>query len=189
MARAIGEARVTLVVSCLLCKGMSRSALSSTRENLTAAVFSNGLQRFALHVQEHRPNLAEVLLDWPDKGKAVPFDDEYRAAFLSGRSVFGISYTAGPLSGHRFADAVHYANMRSCGLLQFADLTVGASRELVDIVEGRKEPGIGVQVLRAIRHNFRGYPDHVLGRGFVISPSDGQISLRIAEGIARYLAA
>ncbi len=189
MAEAIVECEVWLVVSCLLCKGMGRESLKSTRTSLTTAAFSNGLQRIAMQAKDQSPRVVEVLLDWPDKGQPEPFNDEYKSAFYLGKSLSGVKYHAGPLSTLGFSDAVGYCTMTSSGLLQFADLVVGASREFVDVAEGRKQPGVGIDVLQTMVSRFRGYPSNIVGRGFVVSPSRSPIADRIKEGFDTYLGA
>ena len=187
MAQSIVECEVCLVVSCLLCKGLCRDALKATRDDLTSAAFSNGLQRFAMHAKEESSSVAEVILDWPDKGQPGPFNDEYEAAFYSGMSLSGVNYHSGPLSTLGFSDAVNYCTMTSSGLLQLADLVVGTSREFVDVVEGRKKVGLGMELFKTMAPRFRGYPNDIVGRGFVISPSRSPLAKSIQHGFDKYL--
>lgn len=59
--------------------------------------------------------------------------------------------------------------MNHSTLLQFADLVVGATREFVECALGKKEHGFGVDMLRLVCHCFRGYPDHIVGRGISVA--------------------
>lgn len=183
MAEAIVNCEAALIVSCILCLGKKKGALTSTRTELTGAVFANGLQRVGLHAKENSASSVEVVLDWPDKGQPAPFNSEYASAFFHGTSCSGDKYHSGRLSKLGFSDSVNFRTMTSSGLLQYADLVVGASRDLVDVVEGRRKPGIGIEVLRTIASRFRGYPSDVVGRGFVVSPTKSPIVQRIKEGL------
>jgi len=183
MAEAIVECEAMLIVSCILCLGLKRDALKSTRTELTGAVFSNGLQRVGLHARDHSASSVEVVLDWPDKGQPAPFNNEYASAFYQGTSTSGEKYLSGRLSELGFSDSVSFRTMTSSGLLQYADLVVGASRELLDVVEDRKTPGTGIEVLRIVAPRFRGYPDNIIGRGFVVSPTRSPIVQRIKDGL------
>jgi hypothetical protein len=142
--------------------------------------------RFGLHVKETGASHAEVIMDWPDKGRARPFDSEYSAAFSTGRtSDDKVHYHCGPLKDLGFTDHVLYGSMHHSTLLQLSDLVVGACRELVECCLGKRSPGPGVECLRIVRARFRGYPKEILGRGISIATKDERFRTRIKDGIKR----
>lgn len=166
---AIAEYDITLIVSCIETYSSNREKIKTSKDQITAHSFSNGLMRFGLHVQSTKPDHAQVLLDWPDRNDSKPFDSEYSHAFNNGRTATdNISYNCGKLSDLRFLDSVSYSNMRHSTLLQAADLIVGATRELIECCLGKKESGQGVDCLRIVRDKFRGAPNNILGYGISI---------------------
>lgn len=164
---ALAEYDVTLIVSCIEAYSPDRKKIKETKEQLTGHSFSNSLMRFGLHVQERRPDHAQVVLDWPDRSESKPFDAEYCSAFNHGVTVAGnVRYRCGSLANLRFLDSPTYANMHHSTLLQAADLVVGATREVIECSLGKKESGQGVDCARIVRDKFRGAPRRILGMAF-----------------------
>jgi len=151
-------------------------------------VFSNALMRFALHAKECSAPRAQVMLDWPDKGDAKPFDSEYAFAYSQGKTADGnVTYISGPLQSLGFADSVAYTNMNHSTLLQASDLIVGAVRELVECSLGKRKPGIGVECLKIVRDKIRGAPSKVVGRGIVVSSGSSSLLESIKRGLAEHV--
>lgn len=178
----------SVIISVVEGHSIAKKTLAGVRPNLSRYAFSNGLMRFALHVEEKKPDSAQIILDWPDKGDSKPFDLEYRAAYIEGktgqRDVF---YHSGPLAGLGFEDCASYVNMHHCSLLQFADIVLGANRELIECAIGKKSNGFGVDFCKIIKSKYRGYPRNIVGRG--ISAASGRSEFRrdIREFVNREL--
>jgi hypothetical protein len=172
----------TIIVACVESHSEKRSVIKNVKDELVGYVFSNGLMRFALHVEETKPSRAEVILDWPDKGEPRPFDMEYAAAYNKGTTRAGIKYHSGTLEPQMFLDSVCYTNMNHSTLLQFADLVVGATREFVECALGKKEHGFGVDMLTTVRKHLRGYPGCITGRGISVASANRTFkeSIRLA---------
>lgn len=170
---------VTLIVSCIEAYSGDRKKIKASKEELTGHSFSNALMRFGLYVQETQPDHAQVVLDWPDRSQAKPFDSEYSSAFNRGVTCAGdVEYHCGALSALRFLDSATYANMHHSTLLQAADLVVGATREVVECCLGKKESGQGVDCAQIVRDKFRGAPRNIVGYG--MSVSSGNVRFREA---------
>jgi len=182
------EHEVTLILSCLVAYSNKRDVLKRTRDPLASHVFSNGLMRFALHVKQSGSKEAEIVLDWPDRSNPNPFDAEYNSAYHEGKTAEGnVNYIAGPLEALGFSDSPFYATMISNTLLQVSDLIVGASREFVEVALGKREPALGVDLLRKVADKFRGAPNSIVGYGISISPSQSDIRKLIQDRIKELL--
>lgn len=185
---AIANFDVTLIVSCIEAYSSDRKKIKSSKAELTGHSFSNGLMRFGLHVQERKPDHAQVVLDWPDRGESKPFDSEYSSAFNRGVTSAGnVNYRCGPLSTLRFLDSATYANMYHSTMLQAADLVVGAAREVVECCLGKKESGQGVDCARLVRDKFRGAPGRIFGYGLSVSSGNKGFSDAVRNNIGGLL--
>jgi hypothetical protein len=183
---AIASLDCTILVSCIECYSSDRKVLKGTREQISRMVFSNALMRFALHAKECRAPQAQVMLDWPDKGDARPFDSEYASAYIEGKTADGnVTYSSGPLQRLNFDDSVAYTNMTQSTLLQVSDLIVGAVRELVECSLGKRDPGIGVECLSVVKDRIRGAPNKVVGRGVVVSSGSSSLLDAIRIGLEK----
>lgn len=185
---AAAEHEFRIIIACIEAHAPERKSLKTTRDTLAGLVFNNGLMRFALHVQEHQVGEeAQVVLDWPDKALRDPFDNEYACAYARGLTKNGISYHSGPLKNLGFLDSVSYTNMARSTLLQFADLVVGATRELVEVALEKRTSGLGVELLQQHRSHFRGHPTSICGKGISV---DGRRKFESAvkEAVERLLA-
>lgn len=163
----------TVIVACIESHSFTSKVIKGVKPDLTRFVFSNGLMRLALHVSETKPERTQVILDWPDKGNSKPFDSEYSCAYNNGKTKNDlVTYHSGPLSKLGFADSALYANMHHSTLLQFADLIVGATREVIECAIGKKDDGFGVDMAKIIAHRYRGYYGNVFGRGITVASGD-----------------
>lgn len=177
--QAANEFDFTIIVACVESYSIKRANIKDNKFALTQYVFSNGLMRLALHAQETGPDRIQVILDWPDKGDSKPFDSEYASAFSKGKTADGsVAYYSGPLSKLGFLDSATFTNMHHNTLLQFADLVVGATRELIECAYEKKKDAFGVDALKLVSKHFRGSPNHIYGRG--ISVPSGNAQLRTA---------
>ena len=172
----------TVMVSVLESYSKSRDTQRRKKDDLSEMVFDNSLMRLGLHARDVRPNATEVVLDWPDKGKADGFDNTYARAWSG-----GTGYNCGRLSHLGFAKAPFYASMTHCPGLQFADLVVGATREFLKHALFDDTPGIGVECVSLISKRFRGYPDNIFGRGVNISPNYPKFKQAVTTAINEHL--
>lgn len=177
--KAASEIDFTIIIACVESYSVKREGIKDMRLALSQYVFSNGLMRVGLHAKECSPDRVQVILDWPDKGDSKPYDVEYAAAYSKGKTSDGsVTFYTGPLSKLGFLDSPTFANMHHNTLLQFADMTVGATRELIECAYGKKKESFGVDVLKTVGGRFRGAPSNVFGRG--ISIPSGNAKLRTA---------
>ncbi|GGX76889.1 hypothetical protein GCM10007160_00040 [Litchfieldella qijiaojingensis] len=177
-----------IVVSVIEGHSIVKKTLTGCKPNLVRYAFSNGLMRFALHVQDERPNYAQVILDWPDRGDSKPFDLEYRAAYNEGKTgERHVVYHSGPLNALGFDDCAAYVNMHHSTLLQFADMVLGANREVIECAIGKKPSGFGVDFCKEIRAKYRGYPASIVGRGISLASGRHDFRKEIRDFVDREL--
>lgn len=183
--RLISSVDFGIIISIIASYGSSRKTLLETKENVTRFGFSNAMQRVGLFVRDlSLGSSAEVILDWPNKGRRDLFDLEYKSAFHKGISAIdGNDYICGPLKNLGFSDSVLFTGMNQCSLLQISDLIVGATRELVEEALGGRRESFGVSLLKIIRDRFHGAPDNVVGRGISISPRQGEFFGKVKDKI------
>ena len=166
MAVAVEKFDFRIILAVVEGHSIAKKTLKGVRPNLCRYAFNNGLMRFALHVQESCTGPSQVILDWPDRGDSKPFDLEYRTAYNEGKTgERNQTYMSGPLSILGFEDCVSFVNMHHSTLLQFADLAIGANRELIECALGKKASGLGVDFCKELKSKYRGYPDNIVGRG------------------------
>ena len=166
----------TIISSLIKCLGKDRAVLKNTRETVTQFAFSNALMRVGLFVRELNPNEAELVLDWPSEGQRDIFNEEYKSAYQYGiTSNKMVDYYCGPMKNLGFSDSAFFASMIECSLLQFSDLIVGATQEMVEVAIGKKKDSLGLSLLKKVRHRLLGAPNEVIGRGIVISPIKGEL--------------
>lgn len=177
-----------VIVAVVEGHSIAKKTLTGVKPNLCRYAFNNGLMRFALHVQQEKPDSAQVILDWPDRGDSKPFDLEYRTAYNEGKTgERDVSYHSGPLAVLGFEDCASYVNMHHSTLLQFADLVLGANRELIECAIGKKGGGVGVDFCKTIRSKYRGYPTHIVGRGISVASGRSDFRRVIREYVNREL--
>ena len=179
IAQAVQEFDFKIIIAIVESHSIARKTILGYKPDLARYAFNNGLMRFALHVAEQRPHSAQIILDWPDKGDSKPFDSEYSSAYNEGRtSERNVAYNSGRLSKLNFDDSAAYVNMLHNTLLQFADLCLGATRELVECALGKKSSGFGVDFCKTLATKYRGHPHNIFGRG--ISVASRQATTRSA---------
>ena len=77
-----------------------------------------------------------------------------------------------------------FSRMEDNPLLQFSDLVLGLTRELVDFSLGKKPAdSFGVQLGAQLIPKFRGFPGRIAGRGISVAPSNGDLSGRIMRAL------
>ena len=170
LAHAVADIDFTIILACIESHSVDKCVIKNVKDDLTRFVFSNGLMRVALHAKEAKPDRTQVVLDWPDRGDSKPFDSEYASAYNAGRTKGGnVPYHSGPLSVLGFMDSPVYKNMHHSTLLQFADIVLGATRDLIECATGKKETGFGVDFAKLVADKYRGHPDRIFGRGISIA--------------------
>lgn len=184
----IKNSNSSILISCVDSKSIKRDIIKDNKENYKRYCFSNGLMRYGMFAKNNTEKIFSVVLDWPDKSDSSPFDTEYAHAFNYGTNKDrSASYYCGTLSSINFCDSVLYARMKHSSMLQVADLIVGATKDFIEVCLGKKESGQGVDCLKIIKENFRGYPNNILGQGLIVSPNKCNLSAKISNGIERLL--
>jgi len=182
--KCLAQSGVVLILACIESYSRRRTTIKQKKDVLSQYAFSDALMRFALLVKESKPELAQVVLDWPDKGNSEPFDQEYASAFNYGKTHGGkVPYKSGKLMTLPFGDSLLYSNMHHSTMLQVADLIVGATREFVQSCQGSKEDSLGVTCLKEVRDRFLGAPDHILGRGLSVPTRNRNLREAIRKGL------
>ena len=188
IAKIANDFDFRIIVSVVESHSIAKKTLTGVKPSLCRYSFNNGLMRFALHVKDESPDSAQVVLDWPDRGDSKPFDLEYRTAFNEGKTgERDVAYHSGPLALLGFDDCAYYVNMHHSTLLQFADLVVGANRELIECAIGKKTSGLGVDFCKIIKSKYRGYPTNIVGRGISIASARSNFRRDVREYINREL--
>lgn len=182
---AASEFDIRIIVGLVEGYSSDKQVLKDAKADLARFVFTNSLMRVALHAQETGANRPEIILDWPDGGESKPYDIEYASAYNSGKTTDGINYHSGTLNSLNFSDSPVYSRMPHNTLLQLADLVVGATREFIHHSISEERKGHGVDLLKRLCHKFRGYPDHVVGRGIVINSRAQNIRSCVSEKFGR----
>ncbi|MFV1922835.1 MAG: DUF3800 domain-containing protein [Methylotenera sp.] len=188
IAEIANEFDFTIILAVVEGHSIAKKTLAGVKPNLCRYAFNNGLMRFALHVQEVKPNSAQVILDWPDGGNSKPFDLEYRTAYNEGKTgERNVTYHSGPLTNLGFEDCASYVNMHHSTLLQFADLVLGANRELIECAIGKKTTGLGVDFCKALKSKYRGYPDNIIGCGISVASGKSKFRQDVRDFVNREL--
>lgn len=188
IAHAVKELDFKILISVIENHSIDTKTITGNKSDLSRHAFSNGLMRFALHVQEEKPERAQIILDWPDKGDSKPFDSEYAAAYNYGKTHDrSVSYHSGPLESLHFADSSSYVNMHHSTLLQLADLTLGATREVIECAIGKKSSGFGVDFCKVLSDKYRGHPHSIIGRGISLATKNNTFKNAIKTYVDREL--
>lgn len=186
--RCLADCHAVLLVACIEGYSSRRAVLKERKEELTRFIFTNALMRYGLHVRDEKPDVAYVVLDWPDKGISKPFDSEYAYAYRRGKTADGrITYQCGKLSSLGFSDSVLFTNMHHSTLLQVADLVVGATREFLECCLEKRKAGVGLDCIKLVREKFRGAPNQIVGRGLVIPSGNATLLARAKRGVRELL--
>lgn len=178
---AVSKIDFTIIISIVQGYSSDKKILIDLKNDLSRYVFTNSLMRYALHVSEVKSDRAEVILDWPDGGNSKPYDSEYSCAYNYGRTIDGIEYHSGQLEKLNFNDSAVYTRMPHSTLLQFSDLILGATREMIHHAIDEKKSGHGVKLLGYVANKFRGYPNHVVGRGISINSRAADMNKKISD--------
>lgn len=166
---AVSKIDFTIVIAMVRGYSQDKKILKDLKSELFQFVFSNSLMRYALYVQEKSPERAEVILDWPSESDSKPFDMEYASAYNNGVTKDGIKYHSGVLEQLSFHDSIFYTRMPHSSLMQLSDMILGATREFIQCSLDDNSKGQGINLLKKIAPKFRGYPNHVVGRGISIN--------------------
>jgi hypothetical protein len=183
---AAKEFKFTIIVACVESYSVKREEIKDRKLALSQYVFSNGLMRLGLHALECKPARVQVILDWPDKGESKPYDLEYVSAYSKGTTFDGsVEFHCGPLEKLGFLDSATFANMHHNTLLQFADLTVGATREFIECAYGKKDSAFGVDIIKSVSKHLRGAPDKVFGRGISVASGNAKLKTSLKEFLSK----
>jgi hypothetical protein len=180
------ECEYTIVVACVNIFGRTAGRIRQSKEKVTKFCFADALMRVALLAQEYKAPTCDVILDWPDGNRYVPYTEEYRSAYVSGccHDYPLNRYYSGPLKDVGFSESPFFTRMEDCSLLQFSDLVVGATREFVDYCLGKRaRDSFGVQLTNCLVPKFRGYPHRIVGRGISVSPPGGTLKEKLFKGM------
>lgn len=178
---AASEIDFTIIISIVQGYSSDKKMLMDLKSDLARYVFTNSLMRYSMHVCEVKAERAEVILDWPDGGNSKPYDVEYACAYNYGKTKDGIPYNSGELEKINFNDSAVYTRMPHSTLMQFSDLVLGATREMVHHAIEPERRGHGIKLLGSIVNKFRGYPNHVIGRGISVNSQAADVKDRICE--------
>lgn len=178
---AASEIDFTIIISLVQGYSSDKKVLMDLKNDLARYVFTNSLMRYSMHVSEVQAERAEVILDWPDGGNSKPYDIEYACAYNYGKTKDGIPYHSGELEKLNFNDSAVYTRMPHSTLMQFSDLVLGATREMVHHAIEPKKTGHGIKLLSSVADKFRGYPNHVIGRGISVNGQAADVKKLIRE--------
>jgi len=172
----------TIILALIKAHSRKRRVIKKNKERLTRYVFSDALMRVGYHVREKNVSAAEIILDWPEKEQPRQiFDEEYQSALIYGVTCEKHEYHCGALKELGFSDSIYFTSMKACSVLQFSDLVVGATRELIDLALEKEKDTFGFDCLREICLKFRGAPENVVGRGLIIAPTKGELIDKVKQ--------
>jgi len=172
---------IQVIVSVIETLSVKKDKIKDAKATLSGFAFANGLMRYGLCVADAKPEHAQVMLDWPDKHDSEPFTLEYQHAYARGRSSGGQEYYCGALQSIGFLDSVAYTTMVNSTLLQFADLVVGATREVVNCALGKGKEGLGVNLSKSIKHRYYGAPTEIFGRGINVASRNERLKAQLRD--------
>lgn len=177
-----------IIISVVESHSIVTKTIKGYKPDLSRYAFSNGLMRLGLHVDEIKPDRSQIILDWPDRGDSKPFDLEYASAYNDGCTKEGnVKYHCGKLENLSFADSAAYVNMHHSTLLQFSDLVLGATREVIECAIGKKQNGFGVDFSKVLASKYRGHPSSIIGRGISLASRNTSFKKPIKDYVNREL--
>jgi len=152
----------------------SNIPLKQIKEQLTEITFAQSLMRIGLFVRDlpFKDNF-EIILDWPDSSNPKPFNREYFRAYNLGISSSGVEYHSGPLMNLGFNDSLYFAKSTHSGVLQFADLIIGAAKDFVLKSIQNTEHSLGYDLTVKVLSKYRGYPGRIIDYGLNFAPKNG----------------
>lgn len=183
---AAAEIEFTIIIAVIKAYSQKRETIIETKERLTRYVFSNALMRVGHHAKEINADAVEVFLDWPEGNQPRNiFDEEYQSALIYGVTCEKQNYHCGVLKELGFSDSVLFTSMKANSVLQFCDLIVGATKELVNLALGKEKDTFGFECMRELNMKFRGAPGSVVGRGLIIAPTTGELIEKVRQFIPK----
>lgn len=176
----------TIIIALIKAYSQKRETIIETKKRLTRYVFSDALMRLGHHVKEVNASAVELVLDWPESNQPRQiFDEEYQSALIYGVTCEKQEYHCGLLKELGFSDSVYFTSMKTCPVLQFCDLVVGATREFIDLALEKDKETFGFDLLRGLNMKFRGAPENVIGRGLIIAPTTGEFIEKIRDYVPK----
>jgi len=176
----------TIIIAIIKAHSKKREVIIEKKEMLTRYVFSDALMRVGHYVRETNANNIEIILDWPEqKQPRYIFDEEYQSALIYGVTCENQKYHCGVLKKLGFSESIYFTSMKTCSVLQFSDLIVGATRKFIDLALEKEKDTFGFDCLKKLRMKLRGAPGNVVGRGLVIAPSTGDLRDRVAQYLTK----
>ncbi len=181
------EIDYTVVLACTE-RYPSKIPLKKIKEQLTGITFTQALMRIGLFAKDipSRDNF-EIILDWPDSSNPKPFNHEYFRAYNLGKSSNGVTYHSGPLMNLGFNDSLYFAKSTHSGVLQFADLIIGAAKDFILKTIQGTENSLGYDLTAKILSKYRGYPERIIEYGMNFAPRNSNYG-RIREEIKKNVA-
>ncbi|MBX3654249.1 MAG: DUF3800 domain-containing protein [Ramlibacter sp.] len=179
----LASTKAVLLVTAIEAYSDDKGLVLSHRDALARQAFANALMRFALHVDEHKPVHAEMVIDWPASNDRKPFNDEYHSAYRYGKNCDGQEYTAGKLHELPMADAVFFSTTRHSCMLQLADLVVGSTRDFMKACLTGAAYGPGFQMVKKVRERYRGAPGRVMSRGMNVSTGNKEFRKKLTDAV------
>jgi hypothetical protein len=175
-----------IIAACVVCHSSKIEKIKEHKPNIIKYTFCNALMRVALYAKGINASNFEIILDWPEGNTHTPYSEEYRSAYYNGccHASPEIKYYSGPLKAIGFNEALYFARMEDCSLLQFSDIVLGTTREFVDFCLGkRNHDHLGVELTKYLIPKYRGFPSRIIGRGISIAPTDSTLSKRLFDGV------
>ncbi len=158
------------IISIIKCHAKHKDALKKTKDKVIQFAFSNCLMKFGLYIKQNNLYLAEVVVDWPQRGNKEIYEEEYRTGFYYGKSAnYGVRYKCGPLKDLGFSDSLFFSSTNECSVLQITDIIAGAFKDILKGGLSSKDARIGNEFIRNIKSKLHGAPNN-LNYGIAIAP-------------------
>jgi len=163
----------------------SKIPLKQIKEQLTGITFTQALMRIGLFARDlpFRDNF-EIILDWPDSSNPKPFNREYFRAYNLGQSSSGVTFHSGPLMNLGFNDSLYFAKSTHSGVLQFADLVIGAAKDFILKTIQETDNSLGYDLTTKILSKYHGYPGRIIDYGMNFAPKNSNYD-KIREEIKK----
>lgn len=175
------EIDYTIVLACTE-RYPSSIPLKKIKEQLTEITFAQSLMRIGLFVRDlpSKDNF-QIILDWPDSSNPKPFNKEYFNAYNKGKSSSGVEYHSGALIKLGFNDSLYFAKSTHSGVLQFADLIIGAAKDFVLKSIQNTKYSLGYDLTVKVLSKYRGYPERIIDYGLNFAPKKENYDIIKAE--------
>lgn len=176
-----------IVVACTE-RYPSKIPFKKIKEQLTGITFTQALMRIGLFASDLTfKDDFEIILDWPDSSNPKPFNREYFHAYNQGQTSCRVNYYSGPLINLGFKDSLYFAKSTHSGVLQFADLIIGATKDFILKTIQGAENSLGYDLTTKILSKYHGYPERVIDFGMNFSPKNNYYD-KIKEEIKKNVA-